>query len=538
MSLALLGSEEKIGLVIFSRSFKPVVPTKDAEGRIASLVLPLDGLDPESGRKLLTSFDSLEDEQWLHIHGLSRGHPLVLELINRGASAGAFYETLENYVTVEILSKLSAEEKRVLSALSIFREPVELEALAQQGLNTDELDGLVESGLARQADSETYDVHDLIREFLLRSLSPALREEFHAKCVDWYQKQSSSQDIVIELIYHTIKSGKFDDASSLVVKEGRQLVSQGHMELLGLIEQIHTEELKPEVVVRLAQLQGDMLALLGRLEEAEQVLSDSLERAKKSTDELVQAEILSSMADVSRKQGNSDLSLSRHKMALQHYISLGDARWAARTYNNIGYLLRRKNERAKALEAYGEVEAILEGSDDVGLINSQITLARSLIDLGEVDRAREHAMATHERTSDLGDTVLHARAQAVLGRYYSKVEQSELALFHYSEALGAMTEAGDVQALVEITMLLGEVLHDAGRTDEAVEHYGQALVLAEANDLRMQIGELLTRLGGVAPDRQGRMEYLQRALTVFRELGAKNRMREVQVLVHRAVMSR
>ena len=538
MSLALLGSEEKIGLVIFSRSFKPVVPTKDAEGRIASLVLPLDGLDPESGRKLLTSFDSLEDEQWLHIHGLSRGHPLVLELINRGASAGAFHETLENYVTVEIFSKLSAEEKRVLSALSIFREPVELEALAQQGLNTDELDGLVESGLARQADSETYDVHDLIREFLLRSLSPALREEFHAKCVDWYQKQSSSQDIVIELIYHTIKSGKFDDASSLVVKEGRQLVSQGHMELLGLIEQIHTEELKPEVVVRLAQLQGDMLALLGRLDEAEQVLSDSLERAKKSTDELVQAEILSSMADVSRKQGKSDLSLSRHKMALQHYISLGDARWAARTYNNIGYLLRRKNERAKALEAYGEVEAILEGSDDVGLINSQITLARSLIDLGEVDRAREHAMATHERTSDLGDTVLHARAQAVLGRYYSKVEQSELALFHYSEALGAMTEAGDVQALVEITMLLGEVLHDAGRTDEAVEHYGQALVLAEANDLRMQIGELLTRLGGVAPDRQGRMEYLQRALTVFRELGAKNRMREVQVLVHRAVMSR
>ena len=488
--------------------------------------------------KLLTCFDSLEDEQWLHIHGLSRGHALVLELINRGASAGAFHETLENYVTVEIFSKLSAEEKRVLSALSIFREPVELEALAQQGLNTDELDGLVESGLARQADSETYDVHDLIREFLLRSLSPALREEFHAKCVDWYQKQSSSQDIVIELIYHTIKSGKFDDASSLVVKDGRHLVSQGHMELLGLIEQIHTEELKPEVVVRLAQLQGDMLALLGRLEEAEQVLSDSLGRAKKSTDELVQAEILSSMADVSRKQGNSDLSLSRHKMALQHYISLGDARWAARTYNNIGYLLRRKNERAKALEAYGEVEAILEGSDDVGLINSQITLARSLIDLGEVDRAREHAMATHERTSDLGDTVLHARAQAVLGRYYSKVEQSELALFHYSEALGAMTEAGDVQALVEITMLLGEVLHDAGRTDEAVEHYGQALVLAEANDLRMQIGELLTRLGGVAPDRQGRMEYLQRALTVFRELGAKNRMREVQVLVHRAVMSR
>ena len=101
-----------------------------------------------------------------------------------------------------------------------------------------------------------------------------------------------------------------------------------------------------------------------------------------------------------------------------------------------------------------------------------------------------------------------------------------------------MNEAGDVQALVEITMLLGEVLQDAGRSDEAMEHYAQALVLAEANDLRMQIGELLTRLGGMAPDKQGRMEYLQRALAVFRELGAKNRMREVQSMVHRAVMGR
>ena len=51
----------------------------------------------------------------------------------------------------------------------------------------------------------------------------------------------------------------------------------------------------------------------------------------------------------------------------------------------------------------------------------------------------------------------------------------------------------------------------------------------------MQIGELLSKLGGVAPDRQRRMEYLQRALAVFRELGARTRMREVQSQVHSAI---
>ncbi|MDA8759728.1 tetratricopeptide repeat protein, partial [Candidatus Poseidonia alphae] len=320
MSIALLGSEEKIGLVIFSRSFKPVVPTKDAEGRIASLVLPLDGLDPESGRKLLSSFSNLEDEQWLHIHGLSRGHPLVLELINRGASAGAFHETLEHYVTVEIFSKLSAEQKRVLSALSIYREPMVLEALALQQLDTDELDNLVESGLARQADSTTYDVHDLIREFLLRSLSTSLKEEFHSKCMEWYEKQPQSNEVTIELIYHSIQSNQFESASELIMDKGRHLVSQGHMELLGLLERIDTADLESSTVVLLAQLQGDILALLGRLAHAEEVLNKALEGAKEANNPSIEAEILSSLADVSRKQGNSDVALARHKQALNHYI--------------------------------------------------------------------------------------------------------------------------------------------------------------------------------------------------------------------------
>ncbi len=537
MALALLGSEESIGLVIFSRSFKPVVPAKDAEGRIASLVLPLDGLDPDSGRKLLSSFGELADEQWLHIHGLSRGHPLVLELINRGASAGAYHETLENYVTVEIFSKLTAEQKRVLSALAVFREPVGLEALARQELDTDVLDTLVESGLARRADSDAYDVHDLIREFLLRSMAPSLKIEFHQRCSEWYKHHSENQDLLIEHIYHCIQSEQHEEASELVVKDGRTLVAVGHLELLGLIEQIDMSELALDTVLNLSQLKGEMMALLGRFDDAEHVLQGAFDQTD-DTSLILRAQLLSSMADVSRKQGNSDLALTRHKQALKHYVELNDARWASRTYNNIGYLLRRKKERGKALEAYAEVEAILNSNQDSMLLPSQITLARALIDLDELDRAKVHALTAYEQTQDSDEPGLHARAQSVLGRYYARMNQAELAMFHYTAALESMNEAGDLQSLVEVTMLLGGVLQDAGKTEEALDHYQQALVVAEANDMRMQIGELLTRIGGTSSVRQERMEYLQRALSVFRELGARSRMKEVQTMVHRAVMGR
>ena len=46
---------------------------------------------------------------------------------------------------------------------------------------------------------------------------------------------------------------------------------------------------------------------------------------------------------------------------------------------------------------------------------------------------------------------------------------------------------------------VGRGSQDSGRIEEALERYREALVISEANDLRMQIGELLARLGGVAP---------------------------------------
>lgn len=538
MALGLLGSEEEIGLVMFSRSFKPVVPAKDAEGRIASLVLPLDGLDSESGRKLLSSYEDLGEEQWLYIHGISRGHPLVLELINRGASAGAFHETLENYVTVEIFSKLSAEQKRLLSALSIYREPVPLGALAEQDLDTDELDSLVEQGLARQVEADIYDVHDLIREFLLRSLDEKMKKESHSKCADWYSKAKQTPGFTIELIYHLINSNSNEEAAKIIVEDGRGLIALGHMELLGLMEHIQLSEIKLESKTRINQLQGEIMALLGRFEDAKEVFTEAQNGALELKNVPIQAEVLSALADIALKQGNLEDALSMHNEALKNFIELGDAMGAARTYNNMGYLLRRKKDRTKALESYGEVEAILEQNDDVELISSQLILARSFLDLGETERARKHALDAFEKSDNSENQQIHARAQAVLGRYHAKIGDLDVASHHYSNALEAMGEEGDILSMVDITILLGEVLQDAGRVEEAMEHFREALIIAEANDLRMQIGELLTRLGTVSSDKSRRMEYLQRALSVFRELGAKSRMKDVQTQVHNAVMGR
>ena len=529
---------QECGLVMFSRSFRAVVPLKDAEGNISALVLPLEGLDQSASRNILTTMPDMDMSTFLHIYTLSRGHPLILQLINRGSVGSTFHDTLETFVEEEIFSRLSGPEKRVLGAIAIYREPMPLEALSNHEIETDLLDDLVEKGLARQVDSENYDVHDLVREFLLRTFDAEIGTTLHTAACAWYRKRLDAPEQQLEYIYHLVNSADTDTLGDVLEKHGRSLIRSGHMELLPLLLELDDSHFETPTWAMILEMRGDILSLQGRWADAESeyeaALPLILEPPHVSME--MQGRILSSKADLAIQRGESDSGLELHRQALQLFIDTGDAKGAARTYANMGYIFRHRKDTKRALEVYGNVEELLEAEDDSELVEVRIKLASALLEMGEIDRAREHALTSYEETEDSEHVGLHARSRAVLGRFYARTGDADLALHHYSEALDQMAEETDQRSAVEITILLGEALSDAGRSDEAVEHYLDGLAMAEANDFRPLIGELLARLGEAAPEKAERMNYLQRALTVFRELGAGARMREVQGQMHRAIM--
>jgi len=531
-----MGDVQECGLVMFSRSYRAVVPLKDAEGNISALVLPLEGLDQSASRNLLTTMPDIDMSAFLHIYTLSRGHPLILQLINRGSVGSTFHDTLETFVEEEIFSRLSGAEKRVLGAIAIYREPMPLEALSNHEIETDLLDDLVEKGLARQVDSENYDVHDLVREFLLRTFDSAIATTLHAAACAWYRKRRSSPEQQLEYIYHLVNSGDTDSLGEVLDENGRSLVRSGHMELLPLLLELEEPQFGPRTWATVLEMRGDILALQGRWDDAENQYESAMPLVKRHKMREMEGRLLSSKADLAVQRGESDTALELHRQALQLFIDTGDAKGAARTYANMGYIFRHRKDTKRALEVYGNVEELLEAEDDPELVEVRIKLASALLEMGEIDRAREHALSSYEDTEASENIGLHARARAVLGRFYARTGDPDLALHHYSEALEQMAEETDQRSAVEITILLGEALSDAGRSEEAVEHYLDGLAMAEANDFRPLIGELLARLGEAAPEKSERMNYLQRALTVFRELGAGARMREVQGQMHRAIM--
>ncbi len=531
-------SLKEVGLVMFSRSFRMVVPESDQSGKIVTLVMPLQGLDEESSRQILTAMPKINSEQFSHIYTLSRGHPLILELINRGNVAETFHATLEAFVEKEIFSRLSGSEKRLLGAIAVFREPIPISAISQIEGSVDLLDDLVEKGLARQSDSENFDVHDLVREFLMRSMDEEMKNDLHLHAVNWYRGKRNDTADRIEFIHHLSQTGDEEGLAEVLLTEGHGLVSSGHTELLSILNSLESGDFDSRSWGLIRELRGNILTIQGRWDEAEEEYNAATKHIGGNEPSSELARILSARADIAVKRGAMEDALELHRNALKIQVEIRDAIGAARSYNNMGHIFRRRRDTRRALEVYGNVEDLLEREKDPELNDARIRLASAFIEMGELDRAREHALGAYENTKNSNQDFLHARSRAVLGRYYAKISDNDLALLHYSGALETLSNLNDPQSAVEVEMLLGQVLLDAGRREEAAEHYLNGLAVAESNDFRMLQGELLARLGEVESDRSQRMNYLQRSLSVFRELGAVDRMRDVQNSVHKAVMGR
>ena len=219
-----------------------------------------------------------------------------------------------------------------------------LEALSNHEIETDLLDDLVEKGLARQVDSENYDVHDLVREFLLRTFDSATATTLHAAACAWYRKRLDAPEQQLEYIYHLVNSGDSDSLGDVLDESGRSLVRSGHMELLPLLIELQESQFGPRTWATVLEMRGDILAMQGRWDDAETEYESCLPIVKRHKMREMEGRLLSSKADLSVHRGDSDSALDLHGSALQIFIDTKDAKGAARTYTNMGYIFRHRKK--------------------------------------------------------------------------------------------------------------------------------------------------------------------------------------------------
>ena len=227
----------------------------------------------------------------------------------------------------------------------------------------------------------------------------------------------------------------------------------------------------------------------GNLDEAEQHFAAALEMARTLRDPAAEARCFNNLGIIAFLRGNPKAALTNYQPALAAYQRAGLLRGLAETHHNIGISHRHLGDFRGAIEAAEQAARLARQVNDDSLVGLVLT-GRAEIHLAMGDAA-------------LADVELEAAEQA-----YRRVQfRSGLAEVWRVRA-GVARARGDVAAAVQLLR-------------EAAELAATAEVLSATE---RDLGAALEAAG----DRAGARAARERALAIFRRLGAAE---EVQGLV-------
>jgi tetratricopeptide (TPR) repeat protein len=144
----------------------------------------------------------------------------------------------KTHVLETAYNSLPPEERKLLSRLACFRGAVEYEAIKAIAGEEDNLDHqlqhLLSRGLLHRTDSQSpshpvpqlpsFDLHPIVRRYAYERLGSEARAAAHTKLRDYFAAVDTPSRVthieelnpVIELYHHTIRAGRYDEASRIL----------------------------------------------------------------------------------------------------------------------------------------------------------------------------------------------------------------------------------------------------------------------------------------------------------------------------------
>ncbi len=222
--------------------------------------MKLEGLTQEDSR-LMLNLGSEDDELLNEIYRVTEGHPLSLELIGSADEKDDMLKGMKDvtrYLHEEIFSKLGKGEKKILEMACFFRKPFPPEFLfIDENITFDEIDTLVERYLLVVGKSG-YEPHDLIKEFLLPRVNPALKRRYHIWVANRYLEQHDPRDW-LEATYHFIEGGELEIALDVAKEKGMEIMEKHHFEeFLNILEILEGNGLSQADLAEILHFKGSI----------------------------------------------------------------------------------------------------------------------------------------------------------------------------------------------------------------------------------------------------------------------------------------
>jgi DNA-binding SARP family transcriptional activator len=350
--------------------------------------------------------------------------------------------------------------------------------------------GLVEEVKAAGDQTPAYDFdHEKLRALVYEETSLARRRLLHRRVAEALvrraRRRRETGSLAAQISHHYRLAGRDAEAadySRLAGEHARALYANrealAHFRAALALDHPDAASLHEAV--------GDLYTLLGEYAEA----LASYEAAAALGEQSELAEIESKLGGVYQRLGEWDLAESHLEAAL---AAAGPAGFEARLHADLGLVAQRRGEDDLALErASRALELAEDAGDERALTQAHNVLGVLASRSGDLDGARRHLERSLQLAEDPASRVAALNNLALAYRNGGKLGQ---ALEHAEAALALCVSTGDRHHEAALHNNLADLLHAAGRSEEAMRHLTQAVTIfaevGEEDELQPEIWKLV-----------------------------------------------
>lgn len=455
----------------------------------STLSITLGELNSADASSLAKSY-LIPEERLNNVLTQAGGHPLFVELLASGDKSNRTLD-IERYINEAFVNTLDKDEYSLLKFLSVFRFPVERNAIRS---NQPAMCRLLQKSILKQSDDDYVIMHDMLKDSFYRQLSATELRRHHSKAAEYYLESLNGCNS-LESVHHLLLADRADSAAELMVLKAETLLKTANMELLAstLTKLLSREmQIRPQDRAILLYAQGTALAFIGEVDSALGNFNRSIELVADNNNPVW----------VKNKMGIAEIMLSQNK------------------YEESEALYRAVLEWAKEHNAF-EIEA--EANYQLGAIYER---------LGVPEQALKHFNSAWALSLPLNDKKQLAQALWGIGRIYHVGLKFEKALKGKNEALDIALKIGNEHLASKILTSIGGTLSKMGCLDEAIDANNRAIGLARKSGAIRVLAYTLSNAGAGyidKPDLIQASKYLEEALFLFEKLGERRMIASVKL---------
>lgn len=459
---------------------------KDLMGRVTLQTIQIAGLEPHQVQQLMPHSPP---ELVAQLHAATNGHPLAVKLIGPSDAGG---EELEQFIQTQIMAQLEPGERKLVEMSAIQPVPSSAESLqAGSKLGGEHVTALREKGLLVSHEDGSLSLHGLLQPFVFAELAEATRRELHRLQYRHFRKYEDD-DSLLRQIYHLEEFGETRRALELVERWGHQLVDRGRSELFHLIEPLIGGGADGRQAAA-HLLQGRILLLWGRFEEAQEALDIAGNGPLKKLGPNLRSQIIALKVEIAREKGDEGSIIQLQKDLLKYEVR-GNETWAAgEAHNELGLSAKTKGEMEQARHHYMESLRIFDAHEARGdaprrspsAIKPLANLALLHHEMGESRSAVQNLTRAIKRSQVRRDEISGARCLLYLAQITRNNDQlvaeeglpSPLDCLEQAALL--FQRVGDRRGMASVFIEKCKVLLDADMRKDAAEALGSARIEAE-----------------------------------------------------------